>query len=107
MPRSPFIRLVVVLAALSGAAAITSVGPLCSVAHADDSEIDVGTELLAVKDVQLHKAVIGKGSKVSVFRLQRRKGALESVDVQLADGHVVPQVAVALIRSVFRVSDAR
>jgi hypothetical protein len=70
-------------------------------------EIAVGTQLLATEDVQLSRAGITKGSKVSVTKLLLRQGDLSSVDVVLADGHVVKKVAIGTIRTFFRVLNDR
>jgi hypothetical protein len=70
-------------------------------------EIGVGTELLATEDLQLSRAGISKGSKVSVTKLLLRQGELASVDVILADGHVVKKVAIGTIRTFFRVLSSR
>jgi hypothetical protein len=78
-----------------------------SVARASGEAIEdlaIGEELVAVADVQLQKASIAKGSKVSVFKLDRRDGRIASVDVELADGHVVPRIQPTTIRSLFRVA---
>jgi hypothetical protein len=69
------------------------------------ADIAVGTQLVATRNVQLHQAEIVKGSKVSVTNLARRMGQIESVDVELADGHVVPKVGMITIRSAFRVAE--
>lgn len=76
-----------------------------SEAHAADEVDDVrlGTELIATTDVELGRASIAKGSVVSVRKLDREAGRLRSVDVELADGHVVAGVAASLIRTSFRV----
>ena len=71
-------------------------------ARAEEDTLAVGTELMAVSDLTLHKAEIVKGSKVSVTKLNLRDGKLDSVNVALADGHVV-KMPVAAVRSYFRV----
>lgn len=55
----------------------------------EERDIAVGTELMAVSDVTLHKAEILKGSRVSVTKVELRDGKLDGVSVALADGHVV------------------
>jgi hypothetical protein len=70
-------------------------------------EIGVGTELLATEDVQLSRAGISKGSKISITKLLLRQGEVASVDVLLADGHVVKKVAIGTIRTFFRVLNSR
>jgi hypothetical protein len=71
-------------------------------ALADDRSIEVGTELMATSDVTLHKAEIAKGSRVSVTKLSRSAGHVESVSVALADGHVVKMTMVQ-VHTFFRV----
>jgi len=71
-------------------------------ALADERPLEVGTELMATSDVTLHKAEIAKGSRVSVTQLSQRAGHVESVSVELADGHVV-KVPIAQVRTFFRV----
>jgi hypothetical protein len=70
--------------------------------------ITVGAELMAMDDIRLARAEIAKGAKVSVAKILRRQGQLASVDVVLADGHVIKKVALTTIRDFFRiVSDRR
>lgn len=91
-----------------------SIQPLVSSheAHADAresvpaDEIAVGTELMATEDLQLSRAGIAKGSRVSVTKLLLRQGDLTNVDVVLADGHVVKKIAIGTIRCFFRVVNA-
>ena len=71
-------------------------------ARAEEDAISIGTELMATSDVTLHRAEIARGSKVSVTKLNLREGKLDSVNVALADGHVVKMPLVA-VRSYFRV----
>ncbi len=73
-----------------------------SVAHAEEGSLEVGTELMATSDVTLHKAEIAKGSRVSVTKLSQSGGRVESVNVALADGHVV-KVTIAQVHTFFRV----
>lgn len=74
-----------------------------ALADARSDEIDVGTELQAMEDIQLSRAEIAKGSKVSVTKILVRQGDLSSVDLALADGQVVKKVAIGTIRTYFRV----
>lgn len=68
----------------------------------------VGTELMAMDDIRLARADIAKGAKVSIAKVLLRQGRLASVDVILADGHVIKKVALTTIRDFFRVvSDRR
>ena len=71
-------------------------------ARAEEDAIAVGTELMATSDVTLHQAEIVRGSKVSVTKLNVREGKLDSINVALADGHVVKMPLMA-VRSYFRV----
>jgi len=93
------------LIALAVPASLTVEAALGSaVAFADEAEIAVGTELVALADVSLHKAEIAKGSRVSVTKLVIRQGHVDGVDVALADGHVV-KVTMSTVRSYFRVAE--
>lgn len=85
-----------------GAAAVE---PLVVAHHASaaDDEIAVGTELEATDVVQIGRAEIAKGSKVSVTKLEGRQGDPSTVDLALADGQVVKKVGMGTIRSYFRV----
>jgi prepilin-type processing-associated H-X9-DG protein len=76
--------------------------PAVGVALADERPIGVGTELMATSDVTLHQAEIAKGSRVSVTKLSESGGRVESVNVALADGHVV-KVTIAQVHTFFRV----
>jgi hypothetical protein len=100
--------------ALGAFAALAIVPPVEAViapheARADDfdlvlEDVDVGTELVAITDVRLHNAEIAKGSRVSVRKLDRRAGRVAALDVELADGHIVPKVQIRTIRTKFRVA---
>jgi prepilin-type processing-associated H-X9-DG protein len=68
----------------------------------EEQPIGVGTELMATTDVTLHTAEIAKGSRVSVTKLSRTGGQVETVNVALADGHVV-KVTMAQVHTFFRV----
>ena len=83
-----------------------------SEAHAETTSfldgITVGSELMAMEDLTLARAEIVKGAKVSVAKLLVRQGQVASVDVVLADGHVIKKVALGTIRNFFQiVSDRR
>jgi prepilin-type processing-associated H-X9-DG protein len=91
--------------ALSLAVAAVTFSPIPgggSVAFAEEHPIGVGTELMATSDVTLHQAEIAKGSRVSVTKLSESGGRVESVNVALADGHVV-KVTIAQVHTFFRV----
>ncbi len=70
-------------------------------AEAED-DLAVGTELMAVSDLSLHRAEIAKGARVNVTKLYLRDGRLDSVNVALADGHVV-KMPLGAVRTYFRV----
>jgi prepilin-type processing-associated H-X9-DG protein len=89
------VQLVPLPAGLSGLGGV-------SVSLADEHPIEVGTELMATTDVTLHKAEIAKGSRVSVTKLSESGGRVESVNVALADGHVV-KMTIAQVHTFFRV----
>jgi len=84
-----------------------SIEPLLSSheAMADErsGEIAVGTELQATEDVQVSRAEIAKGSKVSITKVVVRQGDPTSVDIALADGQVIKKVGIGTIRAYFRV----
>jgi|SRR5688572_14363830 hypothetical protein len=65
--------------------------------------IVVGAELMATDDIRLARADIAKGAKVSITKLLVRQGQIASVELALADGHVVKKVALATIRDFFRI----
>lgn len=67
-----------------------------------ETDLEVGAQLEAIGKVRIGGATLAKGSKVGVFALSRRDGQVERVDVQLADGYVVRDVAVSTIRKRFR-----
>ena len=71
-------------------------------AQAEASEIEVGTQLMAVSDVTLHTAEISKGSRVSVTKLLVQEGKLRGLSLALADGHIV-KVPMGTVRSFFQV----
>jgi prepilin-type processing-associated H-X9-DG protein len=71
-------------------------------ALAAEPTIDVGTELMATTDVTLHKAEIAKGSRVSVTKVSRSGGQVDTLNVALADGHVV-KVTMAQVHTYFQV----
>jgi hypothetical protein len=100
---------VLALGLLSGAVALPAVLAASEgVARADDprADLEIGTQLVAISDVTLHRAAILQGSKVRVIKVTSREGRVDSVDVELADGHIVPKVAIAKIRTSFRVQPA-
>lgn len=98
--RIPRIALAVALALLATPMIDAATGG--NEARAEEDAIAVGTELMATSDVTLHKAEIVRGSKVSVTKLNLREGKLDSINVALADGHVV-KMPLAAVRSYFRV----
>ena len=98
------------LVAASGGLVATS-----SVARADTNdappaeeprELGVGMHLVATEDVTLRDAALSKGAKIHVTGVNLQKGRVATVDVELADGHVLKRVAVTVIRKAFVVVDA-
>lgn len=80
------------------------VSPRAALAEAKLAEdIGVGASLVAVTDVELDRAIIRAGSKVSVVGRKARAGRV-LLDVALADGHVVRAVPLARLRAAFRVA---
>jgi hypothetical protein len=100
-PTSPLARLAV---AFAFALPALLAAPAPSDARSPD-ELAVGTELQAVADVALHRASIAKGSKVAVTKIAVDRGNVANVDLELADGHVVPHVGIRTVRAFFRVVD--
>src|SRR3954468_22560174 len=79
-----------------------SVEPIVSTHEAAaETEICVGAELQATEDVQLSRAEIAKGSRVSVTKVQLRQGDPSSVDISLADGQIIKQVGIGTIHNFF------
>jgi hypothetical protein len=70
----------------------------------DKREIGVGTRLVAVDDVNLRAAALSKGARVNVTKVVVNQGRVASVDVELADGHVLRRVAIDTIRKAFVVA---
>jgi hypothetical protein len=93
---------VLALGVAAPAASILTAGPARAAAPDD---LAVGTQLMAVEDVALQRASIAKGSKVAVTKLSVTHGAVATVDLELADGHVVPHVGIRTVRTFFRVCD--
>jgi hypothetical protein len=96
-----------VLAAAVLTATFVSITPdatpsLGSVAQAQDVEIKVGANLLAIQSTSLDEAIIAVGERVSVVGTRVQGGAL-FLDVSLTDGHVVKAVPIDHIRKSFRV----
>jgi hypothetical protein len=71
----------------------------------DKREIAVGMHLVAVDDVNLREAALSKGARVNVTKVVVNQGRVSSVDVELADGHVLRRVAIDTIRKAFAVAD--
>ncbi len=69
-------------------------------------EIGVGMYLVAVEDVSLRDAALSKGARIHVTRVGTQKGRVTTVDVELADGHVLKRIGVDTIRKAFAVADA-
>lgn len=85
-----------------------------SVARADSSdapsadeprEIGVGMFFVATEDVTLRDAALSKGARIHVTRVGLQKGRVATVDVELADGHVLKRVAIDTIRKAFVLAD--
>ncbi len=64
--------------------------------------MQVGSDLIAITDVTLDQAVVGRGSHVAVTATSVA-GGVTFIDVALPDGHVVHAVPIAEIRRSFRV----
>lgn len=70
----------------------------------DKREIAVGTQLVALDDVNLRNAALSKGARVNVTKVVVDQGRIATVDVELADGHVLRRVAIDAIRKAFAVA---
>ncbi|UQA61730.1 hypothetical protein [Polyangium aurulentum] len=70
----------------------------------DKREIAVGMRLVAVDDVNLREAALIKGARVNVTKVVVNQGRVSSVDVELADGHVLRRVAIGTIRKSFAIA---
>lgn len=97
----------IALGGLIGASALpafeAALAPSEALAADGLDDVQLGAELIATSDVELGRAYLTKGSVVSVRKLDRQAGRLTSVDVELADGHVVTGVSMSVIRASFRV----
>lgn len=75
---------------------------------ADDSDsardIDVGTRLVATADVKLRDVSLSKGAKVTVRKLEEKRGRIASFDVELPDGFVLRHIDAGTIRRSFAVA---
>ena len=69
-------------------------------------ELGVGMRLVATEDVTLRDAALSKGARIQVTGVGLQKGRVATVDVELADGHVLKRIAVSAIRKAFVVADA-
>lgn len=61
-----------------------------------------GSELVALRDVELHQARIAEGSRVTVVELRFEHGALVSLSLALPDGYVLHGVSYERIVRSFR-----
>jgi hypothetical protein len=102
MTKLPHVVLATLLGLLAAPVLDTTLGNNAAFA-AEETDLAIGTELVATADVALHKADIAKGSHVSVTKLLLSRGHLDGVDVALADGHVV-KVTLGTVRSYFAVA---
>ncbi|MDI1445081.1 hypothetical protein [Polyangium sp. 6x1] len=107
--RARFLSSLLTLVAASAGLVATS-----SVAHANTEdapsageprEIGVGMYLVAMEDVTLRDAALSKGARIHVTRVGLQKGRVATLDVELADGHVLKRVALDTIRKAFVVAD--
>jgi len=70
----------------------------------DNREIAVGMRLVAIDDVNLREAALSKGARVNVTKVVVNQGRVSSVDVELADGHVLRRIAIDKIRKAFAIA---
>lgn len=66
--------------------------------------IEVGSRLVAVREVALRQATIAKGSRVRVTDIARRQGRPIALDLELPDGHVLDRIAYAKVKASFRLA---
>jgi hypothetical protein len=102
MTKLPHVVLATLLAVMAAPVLDATLGNNAAQA-AEETDLAIGTELVATADVALHKAEIAKGSRVSITKLLLSRGHLDGVDVVLADGHVV-KVTLGTVRSYFQIA---
>jgi hypothetical protein len=95
----PALLFVELLAQVTGGTSSAAAAPV--VAPIAAGEIKVGDTLQAVRDVSLDEAVVAEGSKVQVSGRRVTKAGV-TVDVALADGHVVKGLALPEVQTNFR-----
>jgi hypothetical protein len=76
-------------------------GPIASAAPKADW-MKPGTRLVAIHAVQLREALLRKGTKVRVVEIDEEGGRVQSLSLELPDGHVIHQVAVSVARKNFQ-----
>jgi len=64
--------------------------------------LEVGSELVAVRDVTLREATLIKGSQVRVVHIAKKAGKTVALSLELKDGHVLRGVAFHKVRDNFR-----
>ena len=62
----------------------------------------VGSELIAIRDVSLRSATLAKGSRVRVRHVARRGRTAVAVDLELKDGHVLRGIAIRIVQQNFK-----
>jgi prepilin-type processing-associated H-X9-DG protein len=95
-------RILGACALLGLAVPVSAVVFVPAVASAAEHPIEVGTELMATSNVQLHSAEIAKGSRVSVTKVSKSGDSVQTVNVALADGHVV-KISIAQVHTYFQI----
>ncbi len=98
--------MVVALVLGSSAAALAEAAPASDEAGDVEMarEIEVGARLVATTDVKLRDVSLSKGSRVVVRKIEQQKGRPASVDLELADGHVLRHIDMGTIRKSFAVA---
>jgi hypothetical protein len=76
-------------------------GPIASAAPKTDW-MKPGTRLVAIHAVQLREALLRKGTKVRIVEIDEQDGRVQSLSLELPDGHVIHQVAVSVARRNFQ-----
>jgi hypothetical protein len=93
----------IALALLVGlAAAPGGVARASPAAPAPPPGIEVGAELVALRDVALRQARLRKGSRVRVVHIATSRGVPVAVSLELRDGHVLHGVSYRKVKDNFR-----
>lgn len=73
-------------------------------AAVNERQLEVGTELVALREVTLRDATIAKGSRVKIVEIARTDGRPVAVSLELKDGYVLRGVAYRVVQQSFRLA---